>query len=156
VQRHIQYGERRGVPWGISESAYNAGISTAISNTARLVFPGLDSKAGLADDLVIAPYASFLAAPLAPAEVLDNLDRLRARRPRGQVRLYEAIDYTPERLAGRPRWRLPLPTYMAHHQGMSLVAVDKRDQRLAHAAALSRRPARAGGRTAAAGTHSHT
>ena len=124
VQRHIQYGERRGVPWGISESAYNAQDLDGNYQYRAFGVPGLGLKRGLADALVIAPYASFLAAPLAPAEVLDNLDRFRAAGLDGKYGFYEAIDYTAERLPADHVGGLPLPTYMAHHQGMSLVAVD--------------------------------
>jgi len=98
VQRHIQYGERRGVPWGISESAYNARDLDGNFQYRAFGVPGLGLKRGLADDLVIAPYASFLAAPLAPAEVIDNLDRLAHAGLEGKYGFYEAIDYTPERL----------------------------------------------------------
>jgi cyclic beta-1,2-glucan synthetase len=124
VQRHIQYGERRGVPWGISESAYNARDLDGNFQYRAFGVPGLGLKRGLADDLVIAPYASFLAAPLAPAEVIDNLERLSHAGLEGKYGFYEAIDYTPERLPADHVGGLPLPTYMAHHQGMSLVAVD--------------------------------
>jgi cyclic beta-1,2-glucan synthetase len=124
VQRHIQYGERRGVPWGISESAYNARDLDGNFQYRAFGVPGLGLKRGLADDLVIAPYASFLAAPFAPAEVLANLDRLRDAGVAGKYGPYEAIDYTAERLPAEHVGGLPLQTYMAHHQGMSLVAID--------------------------------
>src|SRR6185436_11156423 len=78
VQRQIQYGQRRGVPWGISESAYYAQDLEGNYQYRAFGVPGLGLKRGLADDLVVAPYACLLAAPLAPAEVLDNFDRFRA------------------------------------------------------------------------------
>jgi cyclic beta-1,2-glucan synthetase len=124
VQRQIQYGERRGVPWGISESAYYAQDLDGNYQYRAFGVPGLGLKRGLADDLVVAPYASLLAAPLAPEEVIANLERLRAAGLEGRYGFYEAIDYTVDRL---PKNRLPaavLPAYMAHHQGMTLVALD--------------------------------
>ena len=72
VQRQIQYGERRGVPWGISESAYLAQDLEGNYQYRAFGVPGLGLKRGLADDLVIAPYASLLAAPLQPEAVLAN------------------------------------------------------------------------------------
>ena len=85
--------------------------------------PGLGLKRGLGDDLVVAPYATLLAAPLVPADVLRNLERLAAAGLAGRYGFYEAIDYTPERNPEGARG-VVLPTYMAHHQGMSLVALD--------------------------------
>ena len=78
VERQIQYGAQRGVPWGISESAYYAQDLERNYQYRAFGVPGLGLKRGLADDLVVAPYASILAAPLAPPDVLDNLERLRA------------------------------------------------------------------------------
>ncbi len=124
VQRQIQYGERRGVPWGISESAYNAQDLEGNYQYRAFGVPGLGLKRGLADDLVVAPYASFLAAPLAPDAVLANLDRLRAAGLEGRYGFYEAIDYTIDRLPKDHSGGVALPTYMAHHQGMTLVALD--------------------------------
>jgi cyclic beta-1,2-glucan synthetase len=124
VQRQIQYGARRGVPWGISESAYQAQDLDGNYQYRAFGVPGLGLKRGLADDLVVAPYASVLAAPLAPEAVLANLERLRAAGLEGQYGFYEAIDYTLDRLPKERTGGVPLPTYMAHHQGMTLVALD--------------------------------
>ncbi|PYO38976.1 MAG: hypothetical protein DMD33_20290, partial [Gemmatimonadetes bacterium] len=124
VQRQIQYGERRGVPWGISESAYLAQDLEGNYQYRAFGVPGLGLKRGLADDLVIAPYASLLATPLAPEAVLTNLERLRAAGLEGQYGFYEAIDYTTDRLPKDHVGGVALPTFMAHHQGMILVALD--------------------------------
>ncbi|HEX2342201.1 MAG TPA: glucoamylase family protein [Vicinamibacterales bacterium] len=124
VRRHIEYGAQRGVPWGISECAYNAQDLEGNYQYRAFGVPGLGLKRGLAEDLVVAPYASVLAAPIAPTDVVANLDRLRAEGMTGRYGLYEAIDYTPERLLPGKTGGVVLPTYMAHHQGMSLLALD--------------------------------
>jgi cyclic beta-1,2-glucan synthetase len=124
VARQIQYGAQRGVPWGVSESAYFAQDLEGNYQYRAFGVPGLGLKRGLADDLVIAPYAAMLAAPLAPAEVVENLKRLRAEGMTGRYGFYEAIDYTAERLPPDRTGGYPLPTYMAHHQGMSLLSLD--------------------------------
>jgi len=124
VQRQIHYAAGRGVPWGISESAYHAQDLDGNYQYRAFGVPGLGLKRGLADDLVIAPYASFLAAALAPEAVLANLDGLRAAGLEGQYGFYEAIDYTVDRLPKDHTGGMPLLTYMAHHQGMTLVALD--------------------------------
>ncbi len=125
VQRQIQYGQRRGVPWGISESAYYAQDLEGNYQYRAFGVPGLGLKRGLGDDLVVAPYASFLAAPIAAAAVLDNVERLRAAGLEGKFGFYEAIDYTVDRLPAQYEGEgIALPTYMAHHQGMILVSID--------------------------------
>ena len=86
--------------------------------------PGLGLKRGLADDLVIAPYATMLAAPIAPLDAVHNLERLAREGAVGRYGFYESIDYTPDRQPVGQGSGVVLPTYMAHHQGMSLVALD--------------------------------
>jgi cellobiose phosphorylase len=122
VERQIAYASERGVPWGMSESAYN--LQDVDGNYQYKAFgvPGLGLKPGLADDLVVAPYASALALAVDPHRAVDNLNRLRAVGLSGRFGLFEAIDYTRVRLPA-PERSLVLPTYMAHHQGMTLVAV---------------------------------
>jgi cyclic beta-1,2-glucan synthetase len=124
IERQIAYGASRGVPWGISESAYNVQDLEANYQYRAFGVPGLGLKRGLAEDLVIAPYATMLAAPLVPVEVVRNLERLRDEGATGRYGYYEAIDYTAERLPPDAKAGVPLPTYMAHHQGMSLLALD--------------------------------
>ena len=94
------------MPWGISESAYNAQDLEGNYQYRAFGVPGLGLKRGLADDLVVAPYATLLAAPLAPREVLANLERLRRQGLSGRYGYYEAIDYTPNacRRIARAAW----------------------------------------------------
>jgi cyclic beta-1,2-glucan synthetase len=124
VQRQIEYARHRGVPWGISECAYYAQDLEGNYQYRAFGVPGLGLKRGLADDLVIAPYASMLATSLAPDAVLTNLEHLREQGMAGRYGYYEAIDYTADRLPKGHAGGIVLPTYMAHHQGMSLLALD--------------------------------
>jgi cellobiose phosphorylase len=123
VSRQIEYGAQRGVPWGISESCYAAVDARHVYQYRAFGVPGLGFKRGLADDLVIAPYATMLALAAAPRESCRNLETLAARGYLGRYGFYEAIDYTPSRIArgGKPTI---VRAFMAHHQGMSLVALD--------------------------------
>jgi cyclic beta-1,2-glucan synthetase len=118
VERQIEYGAQRGVPWGMSESGYN--LVDAHLNYQYRAFgvPGLGLKRGLAEDLVVAPYASVLALMVAPEEACDNLRRLLAEGCEGRYGFYEAIDYTPSRLP-RGQDSALVQSFMAHHQGMS-------------------------------------
>jgi hypothetical protein len=78
VRRQIEYGEQRGVPWGISESGYNMTDVNMIYQYRAFGVPGLGFKRGLIEDLVIAPYASALALMVEPAEASTNLQRMAA------------------------------------------------------------------------------
>ena len=84
--------------------------------------PGLGLKRGLADDLVIAPYASVMALMVAPEEACVNLQRMAAEGSAGKYGMYEAVDYTPSRLP-RGRSSAVIRSFMAHHQGMSLLSL---------------------------------
>ena len=122
VERQIEYGRKRGVPWGISESGYNA-IDVHLNYQYRAFgVPGLGLKRGLAEDLVIAPYASALALMVAPEEACLNLQRLAAEGLEGKYGFYEAIDYTPSRLP-RGQSSAVVRSFMAHHQGMSFLSL---------------------------------
>ncbi|HMF57313.1 MAG TPA: glucoamylase family protein, partial [Pyrinomonadaceae bacterium] len=123
VERQIEYGRERGVPWGISESAYNARDLQLNYQYGPFGVPGLGLKRGLSDDLVIAPYATMLAAMVTPARGLANLRRLEKEGALARYGFYEAIDYTPERVPQGQDDAL-IHAFMAHHQGMSLVALD--------------------------------
>ena len=110
VARQIEYGRKRGVPWGISECGYNA-IDAHFNYQYRAFgVPGLGLKRGLSEDLVIAPYASALALMVAPEEACLNLERLAAEGFEARYGFYEAIDYTPSRLPrgqSSTRWSGP-------------------------------------------------
>ncbi len=122
VQRQIEYGKQRGVPWGISESGYNIIDARLTYQYRAFGVPGLGLKRGLAEDLVVAPYASALALMVAPVEACANLQRLAAEGLAGRYGFYEAIDYTPSRLA-RGQSSAVVRSFMAHHAGMSLLSL---------------------------------
>jgi len=122
VARQIEYGKKRAVPWGISECGYNA-IDMHLNYQYRAFgVPGLGLKRGLAEDLVIAPYASALALMVAPGEACKNLERLAAEGFETRYGFYEAIDYTPSRLPRGQRSAV-VRSFMAHHQGMSFLSL---------------------------------
>ena len=122
VARQIEYGKQRGVPWGISESGYNT-VDVQLNYQYRAFgVPGLGLKRGLADDLVIAPYASVMALMVAPEPACRNLQRLASEGFVGEFGLFEAIDYTPVRQR-RGQTKVAIKAFMAHHQGMSLLSL---------------------------------
>ena len=121
VSRQIEYGRQREVPWGISESCYNLTDMHQVYQYRAFGVPGLGFKRGLGDDLVIAPYASALALMVKPREACRNLQALAEQGFLGTYGFYEAIDYTPSRVP-RGKQHAIVQAFMAHHQGMSLLA----------------------------------
>lgn len=121
VSRQMEYGRQRAVPWGISESCYNATDINQVYQYRAFGVPGLGFKRGLGDDLVIAPYASALALTVMPREACRNLQVLAGQGFLGAYGFYEAIDYTPSRVP-RGKQHAIVQSFMAHHQGMSLLA----------------------------------
>ncbi|MGB8509920.1 MAG: glucoamylase family protein, partial [Pyrinomonadaceae bacterium] len=123
VGRQIEYGEERRVPWGISEAAYNARDLQLNYQYGPFGVPGLGLKRGLIEDLVVAPYATMLASLVEPRAALENIRRLEREGALARYGYYESIDYTAERLPQNQK-RVLIRAFMAHHQGMSLVALD--------------------------------
>ncbi len=121
VARQIEYGGENAIPWGISESAYNQRDRALTYQYSGFGVPGLGLKRGLGDDLVVAPYATAMAVMVDAAAAARNLARLQSEGGQGRYGPYEAIDYTPVRLAEGQRAAV-VRAYMAHHQGISLVA----------------------------------
>jgi cyclic beta-1,2-glucan synthetase len=130
VRRQMDYAEARGVPWGISESAYNVVDHHHTYQYKAFGVPGLGLKRGLGDELVVAPYATALAAMIDPAQSAGNLRRLAAAGLEGEYGFFDAIDYTAREsdADGPPPATTPVRgtvvrTYLAHHAGMTLVAL---------------------------------
>src|SRR5262249_18622102 len=110
------------VPWGVSESAFNARDLELTYQYSHFGVPGLGLKRGLSEDLVVAPYATALAAMFEPAAACRNFARLERIGAAGRYGFYEAVDYTSSRLPEGEALAV-VCAYMAHHQGMSLLAL---------------------------------
>jgi cyclic beta-1,2-glucan synthetase len=122
VARQIRYAAELGIPWGISESGFNARDLQQNYQYSGFGVPGLGLKRGLSEDIVVAPYATALAAMIEPKAAIKNFARLRAAGGAGRYGFREALDYTERRRAeGQPV--AIVNSYMAHHQGMTLVAI---------------------------------
>ncbi|HSG82647.1 MAG TPA: glucoamylase family protein, partial [Gemmatimonadota bacterium] len=122
VGRQIRYGAERGVPWGVSESGYNVRDLQLTYQYSDFGVPGLGLKRGLFEDVVVAPYATALAAMVDPRAAVHNFARLDEAEALGTYGFYEALDYTPSRLPERARVAV-VRAYMTHHQGMILVSL---------------------------------
>ena len=122
VQRQIEYGEQTGLPWGVSESGYNVTDTQLNYQYRAFGVPGLGFKRGLADDLVIAPYAAMMSLMVNPKAACANLERMTKLGFEGEYGFYEAIDYTPTRLVGDQTCAV-IRSFMAHHQGMGFLSL---------------------------------
>ncbi len=122
IQQQIAHGRAHNMPWGISESGFYSFDSAMNYQYRAFGVPGLGFKRGLGEDLVVSPYASLLALPFNPEEVLSNLDRLNEIGMKGRYGYYEAVDFTESRLPPG-RTAAIVCSYMAHHQGMIMLAL---------------------------------
>ena len=119
VRRQIDYGAERGVPWGISESAYNARDLELTYQYSNFGVPGLGLKRGLSEDVVVAPYATALAAMVDPHGRGAQLRAARrGRRPRA-LRLLRGARLHAQRACRKASRVAIVRAYMAHHQGMT-------------------------------------
>ena len=122
VRRQIEYGEELGLPWGISESAYNARDLELTYQYSNFGVPGLGLKRGLGENRVIAPYATGLATMVDPSAAAANFKRLGDTGRGGRYGFYEAVDFTPTRVPEGERFAL-VRAFMAHHQGMTIAGI---------------------------------
>jgi cyclic beta-1,2-glucan synthetase len=142
VAHQQAYGKSKRLPWGISESAFAAQSANGDYQYRSFGVPGIGLKRGLANDYVVAPYASCLALDFAPRAVYENLREIESQDGVGRYGFYDALDYTPERVTAKLP-RVPVRCYMSHHQGMILTAIanhllDGTIRRRFHAHPLSR------------------
>jgi cyclic beta-1,2-glucan synthetase len=122
VRRQIEYGASLGLPWGVSESAYNARDLEFTYQYSNFGVPGLGIKRGLGESKVVAPYATGLATMVDPSACVANWNRLATMGAKGRYGFYEALDFTPSRVQEGESFAI-VRTFMAHHQGMTIVAI---------------------------------
>ena len=122
VQRQIGYGASLGLPWGVSESAYNTRDLEFTYQYSNFGVPGLGLKRGLGENAVVAPYATALATMVDPSAATRNFTVLAGVGACARYGFYEALDYTPSRLPEDASVAI-VRAFMAHHQGMTIVAI---------------------------------
>ena len=122
IHAQQRFGHERCVPWGLSESAYAATDHTLAYQYAPQGVARLALRRTPPDELVVAPYATLLAAMFAPGAAVANLRRLEQLQARADMGFIEALDFTPERQTAGSACT-PVHAFMSHHQGMALVAL---------------------------------
>ena len=123
VRRQIQYANERGLPWGISEAAFNARDQQMNYQYSNFGVPSLGLQRGLSRNAVIAPYASILASQYMPTEAVANLKRLRHLGALGEYGFHDSVDFTPARVREGEKYAV-VKNYYAHHHGMSILAIN--------------------------------
>ena len=123
IMSQKEYAKKLGIPWGISESAFNLRDFDNNYQYKAFGIPWLGLKRGLADEIVVTPYGSIMAVTEEPKNVIKNLKILENQEMLGKYGFYESIDYTPIRLKKNRRYE-PVKTYMAHHQGLILASIN--------------------------------
>ena len=124
-----KYGKEKGVPWGISESAYYGFDADENYQYKAFGISGIGLKRGLEEELVISPYSSLMTIPFSREEGIKNLRRLKKKGAFGRYGFIESIDYTPSRVSRMDTGESTgesknVRCYMVHHLGMSLLAID--------------------------------
>lgn len=122
VMSQIEYCRRKGVPWGISESAFNLRDLNNNYQYKAFGIPWLGLKRGLDEDTVVSPYSTFLSLEDEPEFAIRNLKLLESEGGTGKYGYYESIDYTPSRV--KNKGKAVVKTYMAHHQGLILLSIN--------------------------------
>jgi len=122
VARQQEYAHALGIPWGISESAYNARDIEFTYQYSNFGVPGLGLKRGLSENRVIAPYATGLAVMIDAIGALKNYGHIASLGGRGSFGYYEALDFTRSRVPDGQDVAV-VRNVMAHHQGMTIVAI---------------------------------
>ncbi len=122
VERQQAYGRSLGIPWGVSESAFYARDMELTYQYSNFGVPGLGLKRGLSEHIVIAPYATGLAAMIDPHAARENYARLAEMGTSGRYGFFEALDFTRSRLPEKKNVAI-VRAFMAHHQGMTIVAI---------------------------------
>ena len=123
IMSQKKYCNKLQIPWGISESAFNLKDFNSNYQYKAFGIPWLGLKRGLADDIVVSGYGSVMAITEEPLEVLKNINSLKKYSMYGKYGLYEAVDFTPERLGKDKKYEV-VKTYMAHHQGLILLSIN--------------------------------
>ena len=123
VMSQKEYAKKLGIPWGISEAAFNLRDLNNNYQYKAFGIPWLGLKRGLEEDMVISPYSIFLSMKYDVKDAIDNLKKLEKESMYDKYGFYESIDYTISRLK-YGNIAEPVRTYMAHHQGLILLSIN--------------------------------
>ena len=122
VRCQQEYGRRNNIPWGISETAFSERDPQGTYHYKAFGVPGLALDPQAEDRLVVSPYSTFLALLVDPEAAIRNLEALSKLGCLGSRGFYESCDFNPAQSTGNTNFEI-IRCWMAHHQGMSMVAL---------------------------------
>ena len=122
VRSQQAYAARKRVPWGISESAFFSFSEAGEYHYRAFGVPALSVQKTEPKTLVISPYSTFLALAVDPKAAVRNIRKMVREGWFGEYGFYEAADFTRSRRPWPLRCGL-VRCWMAHHQGMTLLAL---------------------------------
>lgn len=120
AQKHFAKGHS--IPWGVSESSCAKLSVDGHYHYQAFGVPALAINQDKPEDLVVSPYSSFLALLADPESAVENLRNLDQMGLLGTYGFFEAADFTPSRVQAGSTFEI-VRCWLAHHQGMSLMAV---------------------------------
>jgi len=123
LDSQMDYAKTAGVPWGVSESAFAVQDNEQHYQYKAFGIPWLGLKRGLNDNMVISPYSSLICLQYAPRKVMNNIKQLKKYNAYSHMGFYESIDFTKAHIGANKKYEV-VKTYMAHHQGMALTAIN--------------------------------
>jgi cyclic beta-1,2-glucan synthetase len=137
VRSQKKYAALKSIPWGISEASCSKINAAGHYHYEAFGVPGLAVSRDLSRDLVVSPYSTFLSLMVDSKSALENIRQLHDLGLLGAYGFYESADFTPSRLTSGNKFEIER-CWLAHHQGMSLMAVanllcDGSSQRRFHA-----------------------
>jgi hypothetical protein len=122
VMSQRKFVEPLSIPWGISEGACSAKNDSGHYHYHAYGVPPLALKVEPEDRTVITPYAAVLALSVDPAGSVRNLRKMESLGWLGAYGFYESADFK-DTGAGVTRKPELVYCWMAHHQGMTLLAI---------------------------------
>jgi cyclic beta-1,2-glucan glucanotransferase len=122
VRAQQKFAETKSIPWGISESSCLKLSVDGHYHYQAFGVPALGINPEKPADLVVSPYSTFLGLLANPTAAVQNLRALLDLNLLGTYGFYEAADFTPSRVTPGNKCE-PVRCWLAHHQGMSLMAV---------------------------------
>jgi hypothetical protein len=118
VQVQRAFAHAHNIPWGISESGASRKDDAGHYHYHAFGIPQIALWIEASAGPVVSPYSTFLALGVDSLGALRNLRRMASAGWVGDYGFYEAVDYVSS-----PGKAVPVREWMAHHQGMSLLAI---------------------------------
>ena len=122
VRGQQKYAAEKSIPWGISEASCAKINAAGHYHYEAFGVPGLAVSRDLSRDLVVSPYSTFLSLLVDPKAAILNIHRMKDLGFLGAYGFFESVDYTKSRLPKGEKFEI-CRCWLAHHQGMSLMAV---------------------------------